>query len=98
MAYVIQDGPSHLGGCKFTPLYHMQGSSQIQNFLRHYRTKSDTKKTPPNSSGMGAAPIWHVRTHAMGYKLQATSYRSMMTSFPAFISGSNRTMTTTILH
>eukprot|EP00957_Ditylum_brightwellii_P206812 15350109-Ditylum_brightwellii.AAC.1 len=44
MAYVIQDGPSHLGGCKFTPLYHLQGSSQIQNFLCHYRMQSNTKK------------------------------------------------------
>eukprot|EP00957_Ditylum_brightwellii_P201300 15325014-Ditylum_brightwellii.AAC.1 len=31
MAYTICDGPNHLGGYEFTPLYHMQGSSQIQN-------------------------------------------------------------------
>eukprot|EP00957_Ditylum_brightwellii_P107618 8210645-Ditylum_brightwellii.AAC.1 len=58
MAYVIQDRPSHLGcceftplyhmqgsgGCEFTPLYHMQGSSKNQNFLHHYRTQSDTQQ------------------------------------------------------
>eukprot|EP00957_Ditylum_brightwellii_P078916 6000155-Ditylum_brightwellii.AAC.1 len=44
MAYVIRDGLSNLGGCKFTPLYHMQSSSQIQNVLHDYRTQSDTKK------------------------------------------------------
>eukprot|EP00957_Ditylum_brightwellii_P121363 9255401-Ditylum_brightwellii.AAC.1 len=44
MAYAIRDGPSHLGGCEFTPPYHMQDTSQIQNVLQHYRTQSDTKK------------------------------------------------------
>eukprot|EP00957_Ditylum_brightwellii_P193114 14703647-Ditylum_brightwellii.AAC.1 len=44
VAYIVQYDPSHLGCCKFTPLYHMQGSSQIQNFLLHYRIQSDTTK------------------------------------------------------
>eukprot|EP00957_Ditylum_brightwellii_P059448 4513084-Ditylum_brightwellii.AAC.1 len=65
MAYAIQDEPSHLGGCEFTPLYHMQGSSQIQNFLRHYRTQSDTKKLlqiavawAQHQSGMSEPILW----------------------------------------
>eukprot|EP00957_Ditylum_brightwellii_P197437 15042570-Ditylum_brightwellii.AAC.1 len=97
MAYAICNGPSHLDGCEFTPLYHMQGTSQIQNFLRHYRKQSDTK-TPPNSSDMGVAPFWHVRTYPMGHNLYATSYRSKMVTFPTFISGSNRITPTIILH
>eukprot|EP00957_Ditylum_brightwellii_P172679 13145219-Ditylum_brightwellii.AAC.1 len=44
MAYDIRDGLSHLGGCEFTPLYHIKGTPQIQNFMWHYRTQSDTKK------------------------------------------------------
>eukprot|EP00957_Ditylum_brightwellii_P157477 11985320-Ditylum_brightwellii.AAC.1 len=32
MAYAICNGPSHLGGSKFTLLYHLQGIQQIQNF------------------------------------------------------------------
>eukprot|EP00957_Ditylum_brightwellii_P004505 342481-Ditylum_brightwellii.AAC.1 len=44
MAYAICNGLSHLGGFEFTPLYHLQGTSQIQHFLCHYRTQSDTKK------------------------------------------------------
>eukprot|EP00957_Ditylum_brightwellii_P058930 4469245-Ditylum_brightwellii.AAC.1 len=44
MAYALRDGPSHLGGCEFTPLYHLQGTSQFQNFLHHYRMQSDTNK------------------------------------------------------
>eukprot|EP00957_Ditylum_brightwellii_P064777 4915494-Ditylum_brightwellii.AAC.1 len=85
MTYVIQDCPIHLGGCKFTPLYHIQGSSQIQNFLCYYRMQSDTKKLPQvvvawaqHQSGMSEPILWD--------------------TFPAFISGSNRTMATTILH
>eukprot|EP00957_Ditylum_brightwellii_P190652 14513781-Ditylum_brightwellii.AAC.1 len=44
MAYAIHDGPSHLGGAEFTPLYHLQGIQQVQTFLQHYRTNSDTSK------------------------------------------------------
>eukprot|EP00957_Ditylum_brightwellii_P124936 9524349-Ditylum_brightwellii.AAC.1 len=43
MAYAIRDGPSHLGGSKFTPLYHLQGIQQIQNFVQHFCTPSDTQ-------------------------------------------------------
>eukprot|EP00957_Ditylum_brightwellii_P183400 13970454-Ditylum_brightwellii.AAC.1 len=44
MAYVIRDGPSHLGGSEFTPLYHLQGIQQIQNFIRHLRTPSEAQR------------------------------------------------------
>eukprot|EP00957_Ditylum_brightwellii_P003436 260110-Ditylum_brightwellii.AAC.1 len=44
MAYAICDGPSHLGGSEFTPLYHLQGIQQIQNFVQHFRTPSDTQR------------------------------------------------------
>eukprot|EP00957_Ditylum_brightwellii_P069729 5295423-Ditylum_brightwellii.AAC.1 len=44
MTYVIRDGPSHLGGVEFTPLYHLQGIQQVQNFLQHYITNSNTSK------------------------------------------------------
>eukprot|EP00957_Ditylum_brightwellii_P048129 3653115-Ditylum_brightwellii.AAC.1 len=57
MIYAITDGPSHLGGCEFTPLYHMQGTLQIQNFLRHYRTQSDALKTIADSTSLGSTPI-----------------------------------------
>eukprot|EP00957_Ditylum_brightwellii_P143822 10959317-Ditylum_brightwellii.AAC.1 len=43
MAYAIHDGPNHLGGSKFTPLYHLQGIQEIQNSVRHFRTPSDTQ-------------------------------------------------------
>eukprot|EP00957_Ditylum_brightwellii_P085610 6512629-Ditylum_brightwellii.AAC.1 len=36
MAYAIQDGPSNLGGSKFTLLYHLQDIQQIQNFVCHF--------------------------------------------------------------
>eukprot|EP00957_Ditylum_brightwellii_P073479 5583641-Ditylum_brightwellii.AAC.1 len=29
MPYAIHDGPSHLGGAEFTPLYHLQGIQQV---------------------------------------------------------------------
>eukprot|EP00957_Ditylum_brightwellii_P167071 12718803-Ditylum_brightwellii.AAC.1 len=65
MVYAILDSPSHLGGCKFTPLYHTQGFSQTQNFLRHYRIQSDTKKLiqiavawVQHQFGMSESIIW----------------------------------------
>jgi hypothetical protein len=69
MAYAIRDGPSHLGDCEFTPLYHMQGTSQIQNLLRHYRTQLDTKKLlqialawAQHQSGMAESILWDTTT------------------------------------
>eukprot|EP00957_Ditylum_brightwellii_P129095 9846893-Ditylum_brightwellii.AAC.1 len=44
MAYAIRDGPSHLGGSKFILLYHLQGIQQIQNFVQHFRTPSETQR------------------------------------------------------
>eukprot|EP00957_Ditylum_brightwellii_P121566 9271129-Ditylum_brightwellii.AAC.1 len=44
MAYAIRDGPSHLGGSDFTPLYHLQGIQQIQNFVQNFHTSSDTQR------------------------------------------------------
>ena len=44
MAYAIRDGPSHLGGSEFTPLYHLQGIQQIQNFVCHLRTLSEAQR------------------------------------------------------
>eukprot|EP00957_Ditylum_brightwellii_P167553 12755667-Ditylum_brightwellii.AAC.1 len=32
MACAIRDGPSHLGGAEFTPLYHLQGVQQVHFF------------------------------------------------------------------
>eukprot|EP00957_Ditylum_brightwellii_P182581 13907666-Ditylum_brightwellii.AAC.1 len=43
MVYAIRDGPSHLGGSEFTPLHYLQGIQQIQNFVRHFSTLSDTQ-------------------------------------------------------
>eukprot|EP00957_Ditylum_brightwellii_P105009 8003490-Ditylum_brightwellii.AAC.1 len=43
MAYAIRNSPSQYGGAEFTPLYHVQGIQQIENFLRHYQAESDTQ-------------------------------------------------------
>eukprot|EP00957_Ditylum_brightwellii_P016051 1209369-Ditylum_brightwellii.AAC.1 len=63
MPYAMCNGSSHLGGYEFTPLYHLQGRSLIP-------------KTPPNSSGMDAVSIWHVRAYTMGHNLCTASSRS----------------------
>eukprot|EP00957_Ditylum_brightwellii_P187447 14275811-Ditylum_brightwellii.AAC.1 len=44
VAYTICNGPSHLGGSKFTLLNHLQGIQQIQNFVCHFCTPSDTQR------------------------------------------------------
>eukprot|EP00957_Ditylum_brightwellii_P025309 1915225-Ditylum_brightwellii.AAC.1 len=44
MEYAICNRPSQYDGAEFTPLYHIQGIYQIQNFLQHYRAASDTQK------------------------------------------------------
>eukprot|EP00957_Ditylum_brightwellii_P091381 6957697-Ditylum_brightwellii.AAC.1 len=65
MVYAICNGPGQLGGYKFTPLYCMQGTSEIQNFVCHYRTQSDTKKLlqtavawAQHQSGMSEPILW----------------------------------------
>eukprot|EP00957_Ditylum_brightwellii_P043758 3318018-Ditylum_brightwellii.AAC.1 len=43
MAYAIRDSPSQYGEAEFTPLYHIQGIQQTENFLTHYCAVSDTQ-------------------------------------------------------
>eukprot|EP00957_Ditylum_brightwellii_P114246 8710281-Ditylum_brightwellii.AAC.1 len=43
ITYAIRDSPSQYGGVDFTPLHHVQGIQQIENFLRHYCVESDTQ-------------------------------------------------------